>query len=196
MQKFVRSALVVAAAAVIPLVPTAAHADRYTYADHTGDVVSFTGGSDTATPAPERVVGDIAASAVAHRRGSVTVKMRYRDLTRGDEIAAHLFVIRTSRMTRDVTVVAAQGYYGGRVVMTKPSGKKVSCRIARKIDYVANTVTASVPRSCLGQPRWVKVGMAGILFTGLGSSDMQYVDDARTNGNLGSNPRFGPRVYR
>ena len=196
MKKLVRSALVVSAATLIPLVPTAAHADRYTYSDHTGDVVSFTGDSDTPTPAPDRVIGDIAASAVAHRSSNVTLRMRYRDLARTDETAAHLFVIRTSKMTREVTVVAAQGFYGGRVIMTKLSGKTVSCRITRKIDYVANTVTVTVPRSCLGRPHWVKVGMASVVFTGMGSSDTQYVDDARTNGTLGSTVRFGPRVYR
>src|SRR4051794_1372583 len=193
--KFVRSAVVVAAAAVA-LVPTAAQANTYTHGDAAGDVVSFTGGATTATPQPDRANGDVVASMVKHNRKLVIARMTYRDLANSDGFNGHLFAIKTNKMRRDVTVVSAAGI-GPQVVVTKPNGKKVSCRGRPTLDYTRHTVTVKVPRSCLGKPKWVKVGMASVFMTGLSATDTQYVDDAQLSG--GVSPRtltFSPKVFR
>lgn len=197
MKLFVRSAMLVTTAAIV-LAPTAAHADRYTHADSTEDVLSGPVSSDSnpATPEADRTNGDVISSRVIHKDRRVILRMRYRDLAGNDEINSHLFVIRTSKMKRYVSLVAGAGFRGGKVVVSRPNGKRVKCGVKRKIDYTANTATVKVPRSCLDNPRWVKVGMASVFYTGFDAEDTVYVDDARTNGTLGAGPALSPKVRR
>ena len=78
----------------------------------------------------------------------------------------------------------------GRVIMTKGTGRRVKCHgLSTKVDYVGQRVTVSVPRSCLGRPRWVKVGIATVRF-----ADSILLDDAQTDGKLYQNPKYGPLV--
>lgn len=195
--KLVRAAVLVTAALAVALTPTSAFANRYTHTDATGDVLSApaTSSDIPTTKEQARTNGDVSWSTVAHKRHRVVMKMQFRDIAWNDETNAYLFVIKTRSMKRFVTVVAADGIRGGKAIMTKPSGKHVSCRMSRTIDYTANTVTLSVPRSCIGKPRWVRVGMASVFFTGIHSGDTEYVDDANS-ATLGSNPVLGPKVRR
>lgn len=189
--KLVRSALVVAAALTVPLVPTAAHADRYIHVDATQDVVKYVG--ETVTPAPEQADGDIAYTKVRHRAHSVVLTIRYRELNPGN-YKVHYFAIRTAKMRRFVSLVSIPGHSAGKVLMTTAKDKKVRCHVTRKIDYTANSATVWVPRSCLGKPRWVKVGIAA-LDSDTSNLSTAYIDDARTTGNF-SSPAWSPRVYR
>jgi hypothetical protein len=191
--KLVRSAALVAATTVAVLAPSAAQAKSWSHADATGDVFSRTGNSGAFAPAPGRATGDVVSSTIRHKRNVVLIQLRYNDLEPNSEINGHFFAIKTSKMRRDVTLVAAGSFPSGQVQMTKPSGKKVRCHVGRRIDYTANTATVIVPRSCLGKPKWVKVGMAGLSFTGFGATDTQYVDDALSSGATGA---YSPRVYR
>lgn len=191
--KFFRYAVVVATAALLPFVPSAAQADKYTHTDATNDVFSTTGTSGTLTPAPDRATGDVISSLIKHKRRTVILQLRYNDLVAGGDMNVHYFVIRTSTMRRNVALVAAGAFPGGRVQMTKPNGKNVNCRVRHSIDYTLNTATVVVPRSCLGFPKWVKVGMAGLDLTGLAATDTEYVDDALSAGSQGV---YSPRVYR
>lgn len=194
MKHHVRLVLAVTAASLLGLVATPAHANKYVYNDATADVVSVTGASETMAPAPERTNGDIAYSKVNHRARKVVLTLRYRDLE-GVGLQSHFFSIRTPTFTRDVYVVAASGFWGGKAFMQTPRGKRVRCHLAKKIDYTTNTVTVSVPRTCLDKPRWVKVAMAQVSFDSV-ESETIYADDARVSGRLLSRPVYGPRVRR
>jgi hypothetical protein len=190
--KLVRSALMVSAVALVSLMPTAAHADKYVHTDATGDVVSFsTGASDAA--APEQVNGDVVRSSVRHRARKVVLTMRYRDLN-GSGYTVHFYAIHTSKMTRHVSLVTFPGHHSGKVVMTNKAGTPVHCRVTRNIDYTANTATVGIPRSCLGRPRWVKVGMA-MITSPTQKFSTGFADDAGTDGDFNS-PAWSPRVYR
>lgn len=196
--KFVRTALVVMAGALVPLVPTSAHADKLVQNDALSDVVSysFTGEDETATPVPDRTEGDIAYSTIRHRARKVVLTMRFAELETGEEKYFY-YAIRTGKMTRYVALLTGSGHWGGRVDMRTARGKKVSCNVTRAIDYTANTATVRVPRKCLDRPRWVKVGMALAAFDGTAdpSSATVFLDDARANGEFNV-PRWSPRVYR
>jgi hypothetical protein len=73
----------------------------------------------------------------------------------------------------------------------------VACKVKHTIDYTAHTVVVKVPRSCLGKPRWVRVGMAGFTGNGTGDSSLVYVDDALTNGTIAQRgPQYSPKVRR
>jgi hypothetical protein len=189
--KFVRSALVVAAAAMVPLVPTAAHANTYTHTDATGDAVAFTSSTDTVTP--EQANGDIAWSKVRHKSRKVVLTMRYRDLN-GSGYTVHYYAIRTNKMKRQVSLVTYPGHTQGKVVMSNSHGKTVRCHVTRSIDYTAKTATVRIPRSCLGRPRWVKVGMA-FLTSPTKNFATGFADDAGTNGDFVS-PAWSPKVFR
>jgi hypothetical protein len=189
--KLVRSALVVAAAITVPLVPTAAHADKYVHLDAPGDVVSFTSTSDTA--APDQTNGDITRSTVRHRARKVVLTMRFRDLN-GSGYTVYAYAIRTGKMTRHVSLVTIPGHHRGKVLMTTAKGKTVRCRTTRSIDYTANTATVGIPRSCLGRPRWVKVGM-GMVTSPTEKFTTGFGDDAGTNGDFNS-LAWSPRVHR
>jgi hypothetical protein len=192
--KIVRSAILVAAAAMVSLAPTAAHADTYSHTDATADVSSYASGTDNGTPAPDRVEGDVAWNKVRHGSRAVTLTMRYRELSTVDE-KVHAYAIHTSKMTRYVYVYAGAGHWGGVVQMTNTHDKKVRCHVTRKIDYTANTASVRIPRSCLGKPRWVKAAMFVGAFPSSTVQFPMYVDDAGTNGAF-RNPRWSPRVHR
>ena len=191
--KLVRSALVVAAATVVTLVPTAANADKYVAADTTDDVVKLASDNST-TPQHGRTEGDIIRTTVRHRAKRVVITMRFAELSAVGLGDLHIFAIRSNKLNRVIGVDTGPGHWGGKVVVEKPNGKKVSgCNARRTVDYTANTATVSVPRSCLGKPRWVKVAMQHGTFV---TEDDLYVDDAHTNGRIFSYFVYGPRVYR
>lgn len=183
----------VAAATLVPLVPTSAHADTYLNNDAVGDVVAGSTSSDTTTPEPARLEGDIAYSKVRHRARKVVMTMRYRELTASSPML-HYFALATGKMRRYVYVYAGPGHWGGKVEFDNAQGKKVRCHVTRTIDYTANSATVSVPRSCLGRPKWVKVAMAQATFDTVTEGKL-YLDDARSAGDF-NQPRWSPRVYR
>ena len=191
--KLVRSAVLAATVVAAVAAPTAAEAKTYRHVDATGDVFSAPYKSNAFTPAPDRVVGDVIGSTVTHKRHTLVMQLRYRDLELGSEINGHVFVVRTPTMRRIVTLVAANAFPNGGVRVTKPNDAVVTCRVPHRIDYTANTATVVVPRSCLGNPKWVKVAMAGASFTGFTSTSTMWIDDALSSG---THTVFSPRVYR
>jgi hypothetical protein len=193
--KLSRAIVTVAVAAVVPLLPAAAYADHYTRGDAAGDVASTVGQSDAYTPAPERVEGDVISSTVKHGARTVVMTLAYRDLADSAEVDEHVYFVHTNRMNRVVRLFANSSNPGGKAVLTKVNGKKVRCNVRRHIDYNLNTAKVIVPRSCLGQPRWVKVGMGSVMFSAAGASGTVWVDDALSTGTNG-HPVYGPKVFR
>jgi hypothetical protein len=191
--KLVRSVVLVATVAAAVLAPTAAEARSWSHVDASGDVYSGTYGSDSFAAAPDRSVGDVIGSTVRHKRRAIVMQLRYVDLEPGSEVNGHVFLVQTPTMRRVVTLVATSSFPNGRVRVTKPNDKAVKCRVPHKIDYTQNTATVVVPRSCLGRPRWIKVGMVGASFTGFHTGDPMWVDDALSSGTNGV---FSPRIYR
>jgi hypothetical protein len=193
--RFVRSAVLVAAATAVALAPTAAHANKYRHTDAVGDVYSVVGEAGPYTAAPDRVVGDVVSNTVIHKKRAVVLQLAYRDLVNDAEIDSHVFFIRTSKMTRTVRLYASDANPGGQAVFLKGNGKKVRCHVRRHIDYTYNTAQVVVPRSCLDNPRWVKVAMGGVMFTGTSATDTTWIDDAMSTGTDGT-AVFGPKVRR
>ena len=193
---FVRTSALALTTTLAVLLPAAAEAASYVTPDTTGDVLKIDS-NDNTTKQPDVTDGDIVRSSVAHGKRRVTVAMSHRDLVSptSNDINVSIFRIGTNkRRIRWVQVIATAGHTSGVATLQKSSGHRVKCRGVRwNIDYPTHVVSASVPRRCLGNPKWVHVGMA----TGkLSSDDVVYLDDAQTNGYFGENPKWGPRVYR
>lgn len=187
LRSFVAAACVGAAA----LAPVAATADSYTQVDAVGDVQQAPAkGTVAFTPASDRADGDIAYTKVSHRKHVVRVKIVFRDLTHAGP-NAEFVRIKSNRLNREVDVFAYPGAWRGKAETSKFNGKKVRCNVRHSIDYVAHRVMINVPRSCLGNPRWVKVAAGAGTYT----DTLVYADDARAK-SLPNYYVWGPKVRR
>ncbi len=181
------------ALALVPL--GAAHAGEYVDTDQRGDVHEFSEADDL-VPAPAVVNGDVVRSRVAHTSRSVALRVKFRELTRSGQFRFDFIRLVTNEgVRRDVHVQAGgQSSWQGKHEMSKSTGEPVRCRaLSHFIDYDTNVVFIRVPRRCLQNPRWVKVGMGAVWVR----SQHLYVDDAFLDGSVDErNPVLSPRVWR
>ena len=190
-----RSALVAAATVALVVPSGSALADTVVRKDQAGDVSKSVG--DTTTPDPSRKNGDITRSVIKHQGSSVRVKIKHRDLVRSGNIIT-VVSVRSSKgkkAQRTFSIVAVPGGYAGKVLVENAKEKTVSCRTKHTISYRKNTTELVIPRSCLGNPKWVKVGIGVI--TATKDLETAYADDARTSGTVsGDDPVLSKRLYR
>ena len=121
--------------------------------------------------------------------------MRFEELTETGHGATYTFLIGTKHKIRYLFLDTSPGHWQGLKLFSRNSGyDPVKCRgIGWSIDYGADLVRASVPRRCLGRPKWVHVGMGENSFF---NDPVLFLDDAATNGYIGREWKWGPRVYR
>lgn len=181
-------AVLVPAALLVPA--AAAHADRMTFDDASGDASAvdvavalggLLGSSTEEGPllldAPAETSSDVVRTTVDHARKRLTLTVQLRDLvdTDGSSVEFRLF-------TPEGRYVLAVGAVDGRTVadlipigrdsttvavsedgtVTITEGPFVKpCRTVRaRYDVGTDTLTASAPTSCLGSPKWVQVAAA------------------------------------
>ena len=174
-----RAALVTSTLAAV-LLPVAASAASLRIDDATGDtyVGMYDESTDTTTyePAGSQVNVDLDDVVVKHTARVVRAKATYVDLRRaGDNAIMYLLQIRTNEgLKRDVMVETFMSSKRGSVMFSKPNGREVKCGgLDHGIDYAADTITVSVPRQCLSNPRYVEAFTVG---AGLSESGEQYID--------------------
>ncbi len=180
------------------LLPSAAHGEKVVTDDAVGDVVSLTESGDVAeaVPAPDYAGVDVVRTAVAHGTKRLRVSVRLRALRR-DHL--QFTVIRVD--TREARYEIVVERLGGRPITSMSRGKKhVECRgLKANVDLGADTVSASLPTSCLSAPRWVKVGVGAVsLATDPASPELAvaYADDAHRAGEIRDRIALGPKVRR
>lgn len=201
---FIRRAAVTAAVAALSLTAAPAFAATYADADAKGDgtVERCTGpGGQNCTVEVDPAVanGDIVRTAVDHRARTVVIRTRYRALNPTADTRLELVSLRTNEgVKRDVTVVLARRAARSRVLMTRPNGQIVQCRgLSQVTDYAAETIKVVVPRACVSQPRWVRVGAAYVAFGGSETERTTFVDDGLLDGRLDENAlTLSPRIRR
>ena len=197
-----RTALALAPLALLAALVGAApaQAQSRTAYDARHDVVGDPEGRQTITTVrPGRREGDVVKVRTTYAGRALVVVQHYDRLTRprtGD-LSGHFVSVRTNAGRRaDLTVYVDDGPHHpqGQDVWEVPGRDSARCAGLRtRIDYAADTVRVRIPRSCLGNPRWVRVGSAG--------SSLQdgylYADDARLRGRLDEDDlAFGPRLRR
>lgn len=190
-----RVLLVPLLAVALALPATSAFADKLVKTDATGDVLKSDENGEN--PAPDQAQGDIVRTAIIHGPSNVTVKIAHRQLDKVGRIVTYIAVKSDKGRSayRSITVVAAPTTYYGKVRVENANGRKVTCRTTRSLDYAANITTLTIPRRCLGSPRWVRVAV-GVITTQNGFQAVN-VDDARGNGTLGDDdPFFSTKVFR
>lgn len=173
-----------------------AQAGTWSHTDPAGDVVGYTFDEENPdeegveAPFPEQKRGDIRRVVIAHSRQHVVIRFSMRAaLPRNDwGVFAD---IRTRAGSFSVFMVRTGGV---RVLelnrYTSRGEKRIRCAgLTRTID--GSTVRLVVPRSCIGDPRLVRVGGGIQLFT----DDAVLLDDGLRDG-LRDTLRLSPRIYR
>ncbi len=161
-------ATTVAAAVIAPA--AAASAASTTVTDGTGDVWENTYNPDTSsdvwTPTESAYNTDVVSTVIKHNADRVTVKMTYNDLQKQPDVSISAVVnMRFDRGPRRFAFVdASPGSWRGSSQVFKDNAKTgpapVSCAgLSHTVDYAANTVTMSIPRTCLGSPRWIEANV-------------------------------------
>jgi len=199
--KLIRSSIVVAAATIVALVPTAANADTKSHHDAVGDMgsiaydpVTHTLTPSPTTPEPASSLGDITKVKVSHTSSTLKFIVRYRNLAKAGSSQRHEFAIASPNGIRYVFVDATPGHWKGGAFMTKANFKtKVRCKIGGHIDYGEDTVTVKVPTSCLHKPKVVKVGVETFIAYG---SKVFFDQAYRNGGNYTDLVAASPRIHR
>lgn len=170
-----------------------AYADRHAAVDQTGDAAELATGIPY-IPAPNHTDADVVKSVVNHKRRSVIVIVNLSDLTKvrsGEEFDL-IAAIKTNKKRYSVTLSSFNGRVGLQLVR---GSRTISCAGAgRALSVSEDRLKVRVPRSCLGNPRWIKVGLSTFAAVDGGS----FVDDAFGPQVVDSSTalRFTPRLKR
>ncbi|GAA3537837.1 hypothetical protein [Nocardioides daeguensis] len=175
-----------------------AHADRWTYDDAAGDVTRTveTDTSISLETLPEQANGDITQVVVEHRRTKVVLELRTRARVTG--FFGVSAVLRTPGHPFMMMSMRAPGLGGTDLMDFSPHSKDGTVRcpgLKRKLLAGHTTIRFAIPRSCLGHPRWVRVGVsmvAGSMF----SAEINEDDGLRTAMTLSGMPAMSPKIRR
>ena len=164
----ITAALLGGAVLAAVLAPTgAAYAASRSVDDGTGDVWEPVWNAETGTVANVEAGSvlnvDVDKVVVRHTARRIVVTTTYADLQKQE-----ITLAASSRMRFDDgpavgMMVDTWQKWSGETVLYKQSGMPIKCAgFDHAIDYTANTVQLSVPRSCVGDPRWVQVNYVGL----------------------------------
>lgn len=196
--KLARTTAAVAAALAVVLLPSAANAASLVAGDPVGDVQMMTldsSGDPTGDPVvvPTRTIGDVTKTSITHSTSAVRVVVYYKALPASGSYNDHEFRFVTNALERTISLEAGTGAWAGKATMYYKSGSRYSCTgLAYRIDYTHHLAIVTVPRSCLGNPAFVKVGVGFIAVAG----SKLYLDDGMVNAGGGDNLVLSKGVYR
>ena len=172
----------------------AANAQSLSRQDAERDVRSFTGTSNTTAPETATADGDILVVRMTHTDRRIEVRIQFADLQKTGDVRGHVVrVVTNEGVHRDALLVAGPQFWAGRSELDRPNGNKVRCSVRHSIDYTAHVVTIGFPRSCVSNPRWVRLGVGS--FTSV--DQKTYVDDALLANKVDANTVvLSPRLKR
>lgn len=202
-------AAVIAAGALTTTTAVVAHAEAWTHTDPTGDVTAQVYREEydelLYAPAPERLRGDIRSMRAAHNSTRLAVQFSMRD-----SVSDYRINYRILTPTTEYHLERARfnGHSSVKLFNVTRS-KEVACGgVNWNIDWTTAKVAVSVPRACLGYPRFVRVGVE------VGERDLvpppeyedepdwqdwfsrTWVDDALRTGFTGASTAVSPRIHR
>jgi hypothetical protein len=211
------AACAAAVATVVPIVAVAApaHAETWTASDRVGDVRTSTYsdeprpcGTVTVKRDPDNEQTDIVSLSVDHTTDTVVVTIAVREVSRRQMFAAN-FNVRTPGP--DFTIRVDRQRTGGRTHTFFAKEPKpvepgecgivgytltgIECDgLSGDADADANTIRVTLPRGCLEDPGWVRVGAALTSWQKGSSHDTWGRSADPPKNNPFVNP-LGPRVY-
>lgn len=210
------------ALALVLLAPSAAQADGWGSSDPTGDVKGFNYspdpqpcGTSTVLDASGETNEDISRLAAKHTRRAVVITLRFADLLPDAEQSLTVN-LRASTGGYELDFFREAPRSGQWEMFADLSTEPIlpdpddlpecgsitvisdgiPCRVGREIRFGRNLIRLTVPRRCLGNPRWVRVAAEADHFVNQGQSDDIYYDPWDNHGKQLSPwlPPFGPRV--
>jgi hypothetical protein len=188
----VRRLFAVLALAVAVLLSSAGvvSAQNWTLADPKGDVVTITDDVASAVPAPNRRAGDVWRTSVSHTSTSVVIRVTMQAIPTRDWSA--FAEIRTPRTSFDLVQFKFDGFRGLSFSKTNGSGDEIRCR-GKSSRIIGTAIQFAVPRSCLGNPASVRVGVGVAVY----DEDLEIIhaDDALRRG-IGETIRLSPLIRR
>ena len=166
-------------------------------------VVSGLGGSrGTVAAAPGNAITDIVTTTIDHRDDAVTVVVGFKDLHPRQYLDLTAYVTTDSTGSRLPTQATALTYLGESSIDVYDIDGSSRCAAASvAIDYDINTVTMSVPRGCLGEPRWIEARVVAATMrydeaTAGPRGDAVWEDDAfRVGHDQSADSRNSARLY-
>ncbi len=175
-----RTSLLTAAIASIAVLTTAlpAHAEKLALKDATGDV--WEADQDTISRSDERINIDLKKSTLTHSESSLDLDAKYADLRRNAK-GRFALTLEIRDNESDYTyglVLARSGKPQGRASLSDDTGERVRCPdLDHKLSYGKESIALSIPRTCLGEPTWVRarIGAARIKKA---DAETVYFDDA------------------
>ena len=214
-----------AAALALPLLaPTAAYADRWSSPDEIGDVEGWTYdpepkpcGTFIDVDGSAETNSDITRLSVRHTRRAVILTTRVARLDRRLEQSVSLYV-RSEDRGWWLDVDRFKTHSGNWRVMTFMAREPklpdpddvegcgigislidVGCRTTGTVDFEHDLIRLTVPRQCMGNPRWVRVGADASQFVEPEDPDSEawttFSDEWDDGVELSPwMPPFGPRV--
>jgi hypothetical protein len=76
--------------------------------------------------------------------------------------------------------------------MVRANGNETNCNVEHNMRYARDLVRIRIPRSCLGRPNTVRVGVGSFWAT----QNRIYLDDGLRNGTVGNDLRLSDPVRR
>ena len=188
--KAVLLAVAVLAAVLAPA--AAASAQKVAVHDSTADVWESVWNPDSGASGEVRAGSqpniDIVSTVIRHTGHRLILTLRFADLQRSK---THFFVVSRLRFDKGHRMVAmvdaTRRWRGISAVGGLRANKPAKCRnVGHTIDYASNTIVLSIPRSCIGNPRWVELStvVEGFKQEGATEDDFHsYLDNAQTAGH-------------
>ncbi len=175
----------------------AAAAQTLTVTDARGDVRAYDMESEqeTSSPAPGVKNGDILRTVFKHSDRRVSARLKFADLQRKGAMSGYVArVVTNENVRRDVIIFAGPRQWRGDAQMTRPNGNPVDCDLKHAINYDTNVLTVSFPRSCVSDPRWVRLGAGSFWMNGV--TGTAYQDDAQLSGRVNATVKLSERLRR
>ncbi|WP_210441330.1 hypothetical protein [Nocardioides xinjiangensis] len=131
---------------------------RSRISDPAGDVVVSGLGKDReiVSAAPGNTITDIVSTTVDHGSDVVTIHVAFKDLRPRQYLDLTAYVTTDSTGSRLPTQATALTYLGDSSIDVYGAGGSRCSAATVDIDYDVDPLTMSVPRQCLGQPRWIE----------------------------------------
>jgi hypothetical protein len=172
---------------------TAASAQSATVTDSAGDVWQSIWNPETEeetfVAAGSLTNVDVLSTVVDHTRSSLEVTMTFSDLAKEGARPTPALVMRFNQGPRRVALVDASTSWKGKDILFKDgknsNGPSKCDGFTHKIDYTTNTVAMSIPRSCLGTPRWIEAAPVtqGVLASTDGGESQYFFDNGGKPGH-------------
>lgn len=149
-------------------VPVAAQGAVLNIVDERGDVRRMSADGSQFVLAEGERRADILSTRILHTDRALLVRTRLDRLAReGREIGMAMRLRTNDGTGRFVQLFASRRIgWSGETAISNRRGAAVQCRTSHTVDYANDVMTVRIPRSCLGNPRWVQATVVSVFFGG------------------------------